>query len=120
MKKEKKKKILIIVLSVLLGASIIYLGVYLFYDKDEEKPIDTDVVVEPTDKSVEDTFGTTKEEAIDVVKEMYNGDSYEFDAEIRADNWYVVTVTHVVDKTVTVYEVDPQRLYPREISIENE
>ncbi len=114
MKKMDKKKLAAII-GIVISLVIIGWGIYAIVNnrKQPEKSPIKEVKVKEED--VTNTFGTTKEEAIEAVKNIYNGDSYEFEATIRADNFYIVTVTHVVTKNKVIYEVNPQTLDYKEI-----
>lgn len=115
MKREnifKNKNFLIILASLLL---IVVIAVVLIQTDvfDSSKPgADDEEVIEviPTDKDVTSTYGTTKQDAINAVKQAYNSDTYEFEAEVRADNKYIVTVSNEATGTKTVYLVEPSNL----------
>ena len=60
-----------------------------------------------SEESLINAYGMSKEDAINIVKEIYNGDSYEFTAEINEDAKYVVTANNILTKTSSKFLVDP-------------
>lgn len=106
-KAKVDKKIIIggIVLIVVIIAVIL---IIVSNDKKtpEEPNVDEDNIVS-TEKTVEDEYGFSKDDAINSVKGIFNGDVYEFDATVREDNMYIVTVTNTETGSVYTYIVNP-------------
>ena len=49
----------------------------------------------------------TGEQAIEIVKENFGSDNYEFRYEVTEDSFYKVIVTNIVDDSEIIYYVDP-------------
>lgn len=60
-----------------------------------------------TEESIINAYGMSKEDAINLVKEIYNGDNYEFSADINEDSKYIVTVKNTLTETNSKFLVDP-------------
>lgn len=110
---EKLKKNRNMLIASIIGAIVLVVAIIVVIvlvinnnDKDKEKPNEQEQF-KPTEETVEEEYGFTKQKAIDTVKGIYNSDNYKFDAEVRNDNMYIVTVTNTEDNTKTVYLVDP-------------
>ena len=104
----KNKKILLIVAAAVV---IIIIGIFvavLGNDKEEkDKKPSQESGINATEQTVEDEYGFSKEDAINVIKGVFNSDSYEYEATIREDNMYIVTVTNQDSDSKYVYIVDP-------------
>lgn len=105
----KQKKMLLVIGVALL---VIVVGIIIAVtgkdteDKDKEKP-STATEIKSSEETVEDEYGFTKEDAINVIKGVFNSDSYEYEATVREDNMYIVTVTNPDSDTKYAYVVDP-------------
>lgn len=55
-----------------------------------------------------EAYGMSREDAINIVKSIYNGDNYEFSAEINEDSKYIVSVKNTITETTDKFLVDPQ------------
>lgn len=115
---EKNKNLLVGILVALLLIAIIVTLVLIFTKRSKE-PEEKIVPVHVTEDDVINTYGNSKEDAINAVKEVYQSDTYEFEAKIRADNKYIVTVTNDDTNTETVYLVEPDTLYYRVLDTED-
>ena len=107
-KTNKNIFIVIIVLAVVLIASAVILMV-VNNKKDEvknEKPEEEEKIY-ATEDSVEEEYHFSKEDAINSVKGIFVSDNYEFDATIREDNMYIVTVTNTENDSKYQYIVNP-------------
>ena len=51
--------------------------------------------------------GMTSDDAIDIVKDNFYSNNYEFMAEATSDSLYKVIVTNIIDNGKTIYYVDP-------------
>ena len=104
---KNKKNLLIIgaaVVIIIIGILVAVLG----NDKDPEggKP-SKETQINSTEETVEDEYGFSKEDAINVIKGIFNSDSYQYEATVREDNMYIVTVTNPDSDTKYAYVVDP-------------
>lgn len=52
-------------------------------------------------------YGMSKEDAIEIVKKIYNGDNFEFSADINNESQYVVSVKNIITENVTKFIVEP-------------
>ena len=104
----KNKKVLLIVgvavVIIIIGILVAVLG----NDKEKEggKP-SKEADINATEQTVEDEYGFSKEDAINVIKGVFNSDSYQYEATIREDNMYIVTVTNPDSDSKYTYIVDP-------------
>lgn len=105
----KNKKTLIIIGSVLV---VIIVAVVLILaisnkgpdskEKENKKPNANGEIVSD-EETVTEEYGFSKEDAIAVAKEIFQSDNYEFDAKVREDNMWVVTVKNTDnDETYTI------------------
>ena len=62
---------------------------------------------QPSEETVVEEFGMEMQEAIDIVKEIFNSDNYKFEAKVSAESEYIVTVTDEVTKEKMVFIVNP-------------
>lgn len=106
-KQIKKTNIIIFVAAVIL----ILVGVLIAFsnkdEKEKEKTGNSEEQIVATEETVENEYGFTKQDAIDVIKKIYKSDSYEFKAEIREDNMYIVTVSNPDTDSEYKYVVNP-------------
>lgn len=111
--KEKKEngkvnnKIILAVVGVIILVIVIVLVVLNLPKDDVEnkekpnKPSEGEVVSD--EKTVEKEYGFSKEDAIKVAKGIFQSDNYEFDAKVREDNMWIVTVKNTDnDETYTI------------------
>lgn len=108
--KSNNNKNLIIIGAILavIVIAVILLVVLTKKDNNENEPGDNDDnVVVSDEKTIEEEYGFTKEDAINVIKGTFNSDVYEFSATTREDNMYIVTVTNTDTNTKYTYIVDP-------------
>ena len=112
-KKEfKMKKELVIAVVFIL---VLILGVVFLLSKkgdtSEEGKENTPKTEEKgevfTEKDLEESYGMSSSRAIEIVKELYNSDNFEFVATVNNNAKYLVTVTNSITGAKTVYEVDP-------------
>lgn len=107
--KKQMKKTNIIVFAVAL--ILILVGVLIAFsnkdEKEKEKTGNSEEQIVATEETVENEYGFTKQDAIDVIKKIYKSDSYEFKAEIREDNMYIVTVSNPDTDSEYKYVVNP-------------
>ena len=106
--KVKDKKILLI---IGIAAAAIIIGILVAVLGNDEDPKggkpSKENEIKSTEQTVEDEYGFTKEDAINVIKGIFNSDSYQYDATVREDNMYIVTVTNPDSDTKYAYVVDP-------------
>lgn len=98
-----------LVVAVIIALILITIGVILLYvDNNENKDNYEKPVVEQTrEEQLVNATGMTKEDAIELVKENFGSDNYEFTATATNDGMYKVVVKNVVEETKIVYYVDP-------------
>lgn len=106
---SKQKSLLVIIGAALL---VIIVGVIIAIsgnneDKDKDKDNDKEKPIVSTKETVAEEYGFTEEDAINVIKGVFNSDTYEFKAEVREDNMYIVTVTNPDSESKYTYVVDP-------------
>ncbi len=106
LKKNRNMLIASIIGAIVLVVAIVVVVVLVINNNDRDKDKDKEKI-NSTEETVEKEYGFTKQNAIDAVKGVFNSDNYTFDAEVRSDNMYVVTVTNTEDNTKMVYLVDP-------------
>lgn len=108
--KKIDNKVLIIGAAVIVIV-IILVGFLLFGgSKNDKKEKDNGNVMEEPEVSendLKDAYGMSKEDAINLVKNNFNGDNFEFSAEINENNMYTVTIKNTLTGTIYKYEVDP-------------
>lgn len=98
-----------LIVAVVIAIILIVAGVvFLNTNKKEDATTKNPVAEEKTrgDK-IEEVTGMTKEDAINIVKDNFGSDNYEFKAEATEDGLYKVVVTNTVEKTTITYFVDP-------------
>jgi len=97
-----------LVIAVLIAIVLIVTGVFLIsINKNEETPSTPQEKQESIEESLNDATGFSKEDAIDVVKEYFKSDNYEFTATATNDGLYKVVVKNIVTDGEIIYYVDP-------------
>lgn len=106
---QEKNKLKILIAIVMILIIIFSLVIVFKKDKEEEKP--NNEVTNPglvhTEESIYNEFGMTKDDAIELVKKVYNNEDYSYVAEVNKDGKFVVTITNKGTNTTTVFLVDP-------------
>jgi len=110
--KKKKELIIGLIFLVVIILCIVFIvsnGNSKENKKEDKK--DDKVVVDPghkiEEKDIVDAYGMSKDDAIKIVKKLFNSDNFDFSAEINSDSKYVVTVKNTVSDTEYKYLVDP-------------
>ncbi len=106
-KLKKNKKIVIGAILIVIAAILLVLLLTNVFKKDNNKSNHEERKVESDEKSIEEDYHFTKDDAINIIKKIYNSDNYEFDALADVDNTYIVTVTNTDTNESTKYKVDP-------------
>lgn len=103
------KENLRLIIAVFIALLLIIIGVILLNTTKEEKKKEPskEVVEQNKEDKLVDATGMTKEDAIEIVKENFESDNYEFSATVTNDGLYKVVVTNTVDESKIVYFVDP-------------
>ncbi|MBQ7136753.1 MAG: hypothetical protein IJO43_02095 [Bacilli bacterium] len=103
------KKNIRLTVAVIIALGLILAGVVLLFINDDNQKKNPDVPVkeETREEQMVEATGMTKEQAIEIVKENFGSDNYEFTAEATNDGFYKVTAKNTVEDTETVYYVDP-------------
>lgn len=97
---------IIIVLVFVIGSLLLIKG--CSKDNDNKAPENNEI--EQKGAKEEDlikAYGMSKEDAINIVKDFYNSDNYEFACEINKESKYIVIVTNTITEEDTKYLVDP-------------
>lgn len=95
-------------IAVIVALSLILAGVILIvFNKDDKKEKPNTPTEETREEQLVESTGMTKEQAIEIVKENFGSDNYEFTAEATNDGFYKVTAKNTVEDTEIVYYVDP-------------
>lgn len=112
---KKKAKVSIkkeYIIAIVLIIAVIICLVFLFSKKSEDSNKDNEPKTEEkgkvfTEKDIEDAYGMSSSDAIEIVKKLYNSDNFKFDASVSGDAKYIVTVTNTITNYVYKFEVDP-------------
>ena len=108
----KDKKVLIAGFVIIL-LIIVLLVCFVFNGgkKEEKNNTNTNVNNETniTEKDINDSYGFSGDEAIKLVQQTFNSDTFEFSYEISAESKYIVIAKSKIegDDTVYKFEVDP-------------
>ncbi len=108
--KDKKVELIIGIVVVVV---IVFLGLFLIFKKSDdsknnEKNNPTEDKGETfTEKNIVDAYGMTSEDAIKLVKSLFNSDNFVFSTSVSDDAKYIVTVKNTISNTEYKYEVDP-------------
>ena len=100
--KDRKKIMFYIVLGLIAIISII-LGLVLLNGKKEEIKKDN----RTPEEIIKDNYDFNEEDAIILIKKIFNSDNYKFEAKATTDGLYQVTVTNTVTNSKFIYYVDP-------------
>ncbi len=77
---------------------------------DTGTPAGKDIVDEGNDftsKDLDEIYGMSGEEAIEIVKKDFKSDTFEFSYDVDSDSQYVVTAKNKITGTVYKYSVNP-------------
>ena len=114
LKKRKKELAIGLVFLVVIILLVVFLLVNNGSKKENDKKKDdnpqNDVVDKGhkvEEKDIVESYGVSKEDAIKMVKTLFNSDTFEFSATITSDGKYEVTVTNTLSNTTYKYLVDP-------------
>lgn len=114
MKGLLKDKKTLIVGAIVLVLVIVLLIVFVFNGSSDKKENEvTNNTVEDstkiTDKDIEEAYDFSGQDAIKLVKEQFNSDTFEFSYTVSEDSKYIVTAKSIFedDNTVYKFEVDP-------------
>ena len=96
------------VIVLLLVGFLIMKGCSKTSDKknEEEQPKNVEKIG-ASEQAIIDAYGMSKNDAIEIVKEIYNTDNFEFSADINEDSKYVVYVKNTISNSTDKYIVDP-------------
>lgn len=105
MNKNNKTSILII---AIIAFVLIVLGVVMFLNtKTNKEPVKKNYDTMTDEEKVEEHYHFSKDDAINLVRNNFDGDIYTFKAEAKGDGSYVVTVTNTLTKHDYIFYVDP-------------
>ena len=108
---NKSKNIIIIAIVIVIVLALLLILIRGCSKGKKEDKKEEEKIIEKkgsSEENIKEAYGMSKEDAINIVKEIYNSDSYEFTCEIDNDSKYVVTVKNIVTNEVTKYIVDPE------------
>lgn len=119
-KTENKKKTLLYFIkkNKIIIASIIFLIIILTItfliinnnkneNNNEVNNNDNTTIDEITENDIVDTYNFTKEDAKNLVMQLFNSDNFEFNVTISSNAKYIVEVKNTINDNVYKYEVDP-------------
>ena len=107
-KANKKINLIILIAAIVLIISGIMIALFSGNgNKEKDKGQNEEKNIVSNEETVEEEYGFTKQDAIEVIKKIYNSDSYEFKAEVREDNMYIVTVSNPDTNSEYKYVVNP-------------
>ncbi len=112
------KKIMYVVITTLIVIIIAVLIIMISNEKDNKDTNNNNTdnnnnseglekVEAPSEETLINQYGMSKEKAIGVVQKVYNSDIYEFSAKITIDGVYEITAKNTLTNTNTQYLVDP-------------
>lgn len=109
----KKKELIIGVVVVLLIILLLFVFVFNKGGSENENVdnANTDNTTEKdtgiTDKDIEKAYGFSGDDAIKLVKTVFDSDAFTYTAEATNESKYIVTCKSKIDETVLKFEVDP-------------
>ena len=104
-----KKNIKNIIIISAIAVVILALGLVLIKGCSTKKEKEVEKVASKEDDIVK-AYDMSGEDAINLVKEIYNSDNYEFSVEINKDSKYIVSVKNTLTESITKFLVDPTSL----------
>ena len=105
MNKNNKTSILII---TIIAFVLIVLGISIFLStRTNKESAKKNYDVMSNEEKVKEHYHFSKDDAINLVKNNFDGDIYTFKAEAKDDGSYVVTVTNTLTKHDYIFYVDP-------------
>jgi len=118
-KSNKKGDFKIIMIATIIVIAIVVIAVLINSfgkkektkeDNNEDNKVEKNEVIKKgsSEEDIKLSYGMSKEDAINIVKEIYNGDVFEFVCDINSDSKYIVTVKNTLSNSVTKYLVDPE------------
>ncbi len=99
-----------LIIAIAVALLLIIAGVIIINLAKEEEGKDTPTKEEQEEQredQLEEATDMTGEQAIEIVKENFGSDNYEFRYEVTEDSFYKVIVTNIVDDSEIIYYVDP-------------
>lgn len=110
-KKVKKNNIELIIIVVVI-VLVVFLGTFLIFKKGddakvEEKKPHEDKGTPIVENDIVEAYGMKADDAVELVKSIYNSDNFSYSAAVSKDAKYIVTVTNTITNVVYKYEVDP-------------
>lgn len=105
---KNNKNLYVIVLAV-IAVIILVIGLVLIKGCSKENK-EKEKIVEKAPAKEEDiiaAYNMSGEDAINIVKSIYNSDVYEFSYEIDKNSKYVVKVKNLISENISKFLVDP-------------
>ena len=104
-----KKNIEYIIISCIVLIILLTLGFILFKGNSDKKNKEEEKKSKFSEEDIINAYNMSSQDAINLVKTIYNGDSYEFEASINSNLKYIVTVKNIITESTTKYLVDPTK-----------
>ena len=106
----KKNKIIIAsIIFIIIILTITFLIINNNKNESNNKVNNNDntTIDEITENDIVDTYNFTKEDAKNLVMQLFNSDNFEFNVTISSNAKYIVEVKNTINDNVYKYEVDP-------------
>ena len=99
------KENLRVFIAVCIALVLIVAGVILLLVNDDKNDLSKEQ--EQKEETLTEVTGMSGDDAIEIVKQHFNGNNYEFVVEITSDSLYKVTAVSKFDNSTITYFVDP-------------
>ena len=106
-KQEINKNYIIIAVAIVVWLVIGFILIKGGGKKDNNQNNEEVEKIGAKEDDIIQAYGMSKEDAINVVKRIYNSDNYEFSADINNESKYIVTVKNIITEKTSKYVVDP-------------
>ena len=106
---KKNKIIIAIIIFLIIILTITFLIINNNKNESNNKVNNNDntTIDEITENDIVDTYNFTKEDAKNLVMQLFNSDNFEFNVTISSNAKYIVEVKNTINDNVYKYEVDP-------------
>lgn len=97
-----------VIIAVVIALVLIVTGfILLAIGKEEEAPINKVEEEQTKEEQLAQITGVSANDAVDIVKDNFYSDNYQFKTEVTKDSLYKVIVTNIIDNSQIIYYVDP-------------
>ncbi len=114
MEKTNSKNNTTMIIIIAVVAILMVVGGLLLLGKNKDSKNETEdnknkgeEKINFTEEDIIASYGMNKNDAINLVKELFNSDNFEFDALVNERAKYTVNVTNTISGVIYQYEVDP-------------